>query len=115
MPHAEKKIAFDHFHIAQSLTDALNETRKAELLKLEQNLKKEAYQTRYYWLKNPANLKEHHWKKLNELKDSFVNTTLFWYFKERARSIWKGNRVRGAKSSWVEWISLAKAAKIPAL
>lgn len=115
VPHADKKISFDHFHIAQSLTDSLNETRKAELLRLEQNVRKEAYQTRYYWLRSSANLKEHHWKKLNELKGHFVNTTLFWYFKERARSIWKGNRVRGAKSSWIEWIGLAKATKIPAL
>lgn len=115
VPHAEKKIAFDHFHIAQSLTELLNETRKAELLKLEQKIRKEAHQTRYYWLKNPANLKEYHWQKLNELKGSLVNTSLFWYFKEQARGIWKGNKVRGAKSSWQEWIGLAKATGIPTL
>lgn len=40
------------------------------------------------------------------------DTALVWYFKEKARDIWKGNRVRGAKSAWQEWIGLAKASSI---
>lgn len=41
-----------------------------------------------------------------------VNTGLSWVFKEQARLIWKGNRVRGAKSQWQEWLALIKASRI---
>ncbi|MCM2681550.1 transposase, partial [Echinimonas agarilytica] len=73
------------------------------------------HRSRYHWLRNRHHLKAHHGEQLNALTGHLVDTSLVWYFKEKARDIWKGNRVRGAKSAWQEWIELALVANIPAL
>ncbi|NVK43994.1 MAG: ISL3 family transposase [Oceanospirillaceae bacterium] len=112
VPSAQKKIAFDHFHIAQALTDALNATRKAELLTIDSRLRLEIHRSRFHWLRSRHSLADHHRQQLNSLATALSDTALVWYFKEKARDIWKGNRVRGAKAAWEEWIGLAKASLI---
>jgi len=112
VPDARKKIAFDHFHIAQSLTDALSATRKAEMRTVDMHLRQEAHQSRFHWLRNRHTLTDIQREKLNRLTMALSDTALVWYFKEKARDIWKGNRVRGAKAAWQEWIGLAKASSI---
>lgn len=112
VPKARNKIAFDHFHIAQSLTEALNTTRKRELLTLDSQLRQEVHRSRFHWLRNRHSLTDSHRQQLNTLVAALSDTALVWYFKERARDIWKGNRVRGAKAAWKEWIGLAKASSI---
>lgn len=109
---AHRKIAFDHFHIAQALSDALNATRKSELHSADASLRRIAHQSRYAWLKRRDRLDERERATLNWLSSQFSNTTIAWYLKEKARKIWKGNRVRGARAAWQEWIRLAKASDI---
>lgn len=115
IPDAQKKIAFDHFHIAQSLTNALNMTRKSELMALDHSLRLEVHRTRFHWLRNRHSLTETHKQQLNGLVAALSDTALVWYFKEKARDIWKGNRVRGARAAWKDWIGLAKASGIKPL
>ncbi len=112
IPEARTKIAFDHFHIAQSLTNALNTTRKGELLLVDSQLRQTVHRSRFYWLKNRHSLSASQRDQLNRLVTALSDTALVWYFKEKARDIWKGNRVRGAQSAWREWIGLAKASSI---
>lgn len=109
---AHRKIAFDHFHIAQALSDALNATRKSELHSVDASLRRVAHQSRYAWLKRRDRLDERERATLSWLSSQFSNTTIAWYLKEKARKIWKGNRVRGARAAWQEWIRLAKASDI---
>ncbi len=80
IPEARKKVVFDHFHIVQSLKDTLNTTRKGGLLLVDRQLRQTAHRSRFHWFKN---------------RHSLSNTALVWYFKEKVRDIWKGNRVRG--------------------
>lgn len=109
---AHRKIAFDHFHIAQALNDALNATRKSELHAVDASLRRAAHQSRYAWLKRRDRLDERERATLSWLSGQFSNTMIAWYLKEKARKIWKGNRVRGARAAWQEWIRLAKASDI---
>lgn len=109
---AHRKIAFDHFHIAQALNDALNATRKSELHSVDASLRQAAHRSRYSWLKRRDRLNERERATLSWLSSQFSNTTIAWYLKEKARKIWKGNRVRGARGAWQEWIGLAKASGI---
>lgn len=109
---AHRKIAFDHFHIAQALNDALNATRKAELHTVEASLRQDVHRSRYSWLKHRRRLDEQERAKLNRLSRQLSKTTIAWYLKEKARTIWQGNRVRGARASWQDWIRLAKASDI---
>ncbi|RCU42864.1 ISL3 family transposase [Corallincola holothuriorum] len=113
--NARNKIAFDHFHIAQNLNQALHVTRKDEVRQVDMHLRQQIHRTRYYWLRHRGSLEDKQRAQLNELTPHLSNTALVWFFKEKARDIWKGNRVRGAKAAWQEWIGLAKAAAIPAL
>jgi len=115
VPEAYKKIAFDHFHIAQSLTKALNTTRKAELVTLNHDLRQEVHRTRYHWLRNRHALDEARKQQLDRLVKALSDTALVWYFKEKARDIWHGNRVRGARAAWEEWLSLARVSAIKPL
>lgn len=115
IPNAKRKIAFDHFHIAQSLLEALNATRKSELRQVDQNLRKYIHQTRYSWMRNRHTLEPKQKSQLSALVFELPDTALVWYFKEKARDIWKGNRVRGARTAWQEWIDLARASGIKPL
>jgi len=115
IPDARSKIAFDHFHIAQSLLETLNVTRKSELLQVDHRLRKHVHQTRYHWMRNRHTLNLQQKSQLDALVCQLSDTALVWYFKEKARDIWKGNRVRGASTAWREWIDLAKVSGIKPL
>lgn len=108
-PNAERKIAFDHFHIAKLLTEAVNHIRKADLFRLVPSMRQEAHRTRFSWLKRQENLCDTDKDRVNKLIPFMMNTALAWYFKELARNIWHGRRVRGAKQRWNDWINLVKA------
>jgi len=114
-PDAEKRIAFDHFHIAKLLTEAVNAIRRDEIYRLSPSMRQEAHRTRFFWLKQRHNLPAHSQERLNKLVPSLMDTALAWYFKEQARDIWYGNCVRGTKQRWLEWIVLVKASNIKAL
>lgn len=109
---ADNKIAIDHFHISKLLTEAVDAVRKRELIELSPSLRKEAHLTRYFWLKRRHHLTDMAKERLNQLVPSLLNTALAWLFKEQARDIWHGNRVRGAKQRWYDWIALVKAGAI---
>lgn len=115
IPNAERKIAFDHFHIAKLLTEAVNKIRKADLFGLAPSMRQEAHRTRFSWLKRQENLCDTDKERVNKLVPAMMNTALAWYFKELARNIWYSNRVRGAKQRWSNWIALAKATELKPL
>ncbi|WP_218997241.1 ISL3 family transposase, partial [Shewanella algae] len=115
LPNAERKIAFDHFHVAKMLTEAVNRIRKEELLRLAPSMRQEAHRTRFYWLKRRDNLSKPDRERVNRLIPAMMNTALAWYFKEQARNIWHGNSVRGTKQRWTDWIALVKASGLKPL
>lgn len=115
LPNAERKIAFDHFHVAKMLTEAVNRIRKDELFRLAPSMRQEAHRTRFYWLKRRDNLSDPDRERVNRLIPAMMNTALAWYFKEQARNIWHGNSVRGTKQRWKDWIALAKASGLKPL
>lgn len=66
-PQAE--VVFDHFHLKQAISKAVDETRRAE------RKEKEALKgTRYLWLKRPENLKEGQRKDLEALLSHGLKT-----------------------------------------
>lgn len=107
-----KKIAFDHYHVAQLLTKAVDHIRKSEIKKLDAALRREAHRTRYYWLRNRNNLTDKHKQRLNPFITYRQETSLAWYFKEWAREIWHGYRVKGARKNWDEWLGLIEVTNL---
>jgi transposase len=56
LPDAKQKVAFDHFHIVQSLSEAVNQTCKRELHRVDFGLRKTIHRTRYHWLRRASRL-----------------------------------------------------------
>ncbi len=75
---AQEKIAFDKFHVAGHLGDAVDRVRRAEHRRLagadDQRLKG----SRYRWLTNPENMDEERWEQFAELRDSALQTARAW-------------------------------------
>ncbi len=112
---AHRKIAFDHFHIAQVLTKALDETRKNDMRRADRSLHHQIHRSRYVWLRQRGSLELSQVRQIKQLSDTLKDTGLVWYLKEKARDIWRGYRVKGARAAWKDWIELARATEVRAL
>lgn len=112
---AHRKIAFDHFHVAQMLTKALDDTRKADMRRADQSLRQEIHRSRFLWLRQRKSLESRQIHQMKQLSDNLKDTGLVWYLKEKARDIWKGYRVKGARSAWNDWIQMARLTDVRAL
>lgn len=113
--HAHRKIAFDHFHVAQMLSRALDVTRKADMAKADRSMRKGIHQSRYTWLRHRNSLDLQQVQQMRQLSEDLKDTGLVWYLKEKARDIWQGYRVKGARMAWQEWIHMARVTKVRAL
>ena len=97
------------------LTKLLNETRKADMKQADQSLRQEIHRSRFTWLRHGASLELEQIQQIQLLSNSLKHTGLVWYFKEKAREIWKGYRVKGARAAWNDWIQLAQLTGIRSL
>ena len=70
VPQADQKIAFDKFHIAQSLGRAVNRVRIEENKSLINQGIELLKGTRYSWLTNPENMSEEQWDNFEPLRNS---------------------------------------------
>jgi transposase len=106
VPGASRKIAFDKFHVAKHLGDAIDRVRReehAQLLRVGDDTLKG---TRYLWLRNPTEMTEATWRTLEELRPSVLRTGRAWTLKEAAMEIWtlrSGTAARQALLSWYDW------------
>ena len=95
VPDAQEKIAFDKFHVAGHLGDAVDRVRRAEHRRLagadDQRLKG----SRYRWLTNPENER---WEQFAELRDSALQTARAWGY-EHAMTLW-AYRSRRGRAPW---------------
>jgi transposase len=108
VPHAERKIAFDKFHVAQHLGDAVDKVRRIEhkaLLAAEGGSL--LTKSRYLWLQHPDNMTDKSWGRLKELKSANLKTARAWAIKTHAMCLW-GYKVRGwARKAWMSWYGWA--------
>jgi transposase len=107
IPDAETKIAFDKFHVAQHLSNAVDEIRRQEnkaLLTLgDERLKG----SKYLWLKNPAHISNERWGSFGSLRESSLKTARAWAIKELAMSLWHYIRRGWARKAWEKWYAWA--------
>lgn len=112
---AHRKIAFDHFHVAQLLNKVLNQTRKADMRRAGQGQRQDIHRHRFLWLLRRHALDGEQVNAIKQLTHQLQDTSLVWYLKEKARDIWRKHRVKGARAAWEEWIAMAKATQVKAL
>jgi transposase len=108
VPDAREKIAFDKFHVAKHLGDAVDRVRRSEHKELLDQGRNDLKGTRYLWLRNPENLSPQHWADLKDLRRRTLKTAEAWAVKEMMMSLW-GYKTRGwARKAWKRCLRWAK-------
>ena len=107
VPGGEEKIAFDKFHVAKHLGDAVDKVRRQE----HRSLMREGYEdlkgSKYDWLTNPANMTRQKKSQFQVLRDSTLKTARAWAIKELAMSLWHYSSRTWAEKGWKRWLSWA--------
>jgi len=108
VPEAQSKIAFDKFHVAQHLGDAVDKVRRAEhkaLLAAEgESL---LTRSRYLWLRHPDRMNTKSWQRLKELKAVNLKTSRAWAIKTHAMCLWGYKSRTWARKAWMAWYNWA--------
>jgi transposase len=107
VPGAERKIAFDKFHVASHLGDGVNDVRKQEHRALLAAGDTTLTRTKHLWLQNPANMKAERWEEFTSLRESALKTARAWALKETAMGLWRYRSLAWAKKAWKAWLGWA--------
>lgn len=107
VPEAEQKIAFDKFHVAKQLGDAVDRVRRVEHRALKAQGKETLSRTRYWWLSNPESMDADRWRDFGALRRSTLKTARAWAIKELAMTLWNYTRRGWAMRAWTAWLSWA--------
>ena len=108
VPDAERKIAFDKFHVAQHLGDAIDTVRRREHKRLKAEGDEQLAGTRYLWLKHPNNVSDRDWRgRFRALRESTLQTARAWAIRETAMSLWDYRSRAWATKAWRRWYAWA--------
>lgn len=112
LPGAKDKIAFDKFHVAKYLGEAVDKVRRQE----HKALMKEGYEdlkgSKYDWLYNPENMSRKQKQRFSVLRDSALKTARAWAIKELAMSLWNYISKAWAQKGWKRWLSWAMRSRL---
>ncbi len=112
LPDAAHKIAFDKFHVAKHLGEAVDRVRRQE----HKALMKEGYEdlkgSKYDWLYNPENMTRQQKLRFSILRDSALKTARAWAIKELAMSLWNYVSKTWAEKGWKRWLSWAQRSRL---
>ena len=112
VPGADQKIAFDKFHVAQSLGKAVNKVRVEENKALINEGISLLKGTRYHWLTNPENMSEEQWDNFEPLRNSTLKTARAWAIREMAMTLWNYKSRVWAIKAWKKWLSWAQRCRL---
>lgn len=107
IPGAEKKIAFDKFHIAQHLSKAVDQVRRQENKVLLAEGDERLKGTKYLWLLHPDHFREDRWTAFEPLRTGTLRTARAWAIKTLAMELWRYRRRGWARRAWLRWYSWA--------
>ncbi len=112
LPDAESKIAFDKFHVAKYLGDAVDKVRRQEHKTLMAQGYDDLKGSKYDWLYNPANMSRRQKTRFKTLRDSALKTARAWAIKELAMSLWHYVSKTWARKAWEQWLSWAVRSRL---
>lgn len=107
LPDADRKIAFDKFHVAQHLGRAVDQVRRTEHKALSAEGDDRLKGTLHLWRFNPENLDTERWAAFEPLRTSALKTARAWAIKELAMSLWDYRRRGWARKAWLAWYGWA--------
>lgn len=112
IPEAKDKIAFDKFHVAKYLGEAVDKVRKAEHKTLQEQGRDDLTGSKYTWLRNPQNMSSQHWREFKALRESVLKTARAWAIKEFGMSLWHYVNRTWAEKGWKRWLSWAVRSRL---
>ncbi len=101
-PKAE--ICYDHFHVTQLITRAVDQVRKNEQKTIEDpELRKLFFRSRFLVLFNEENIPEHRVEQFEKVKAISDKTARAWALKESFREIWTCGTSECATALFKKW------------
>lgn len=97
IPQADQKIAFDKFHVAKYLGDAVDKVRRSEHRALVSEGDRTLTGTEYDRLRNPTGETQRQAREQKAIRTSNLKTARAWAIKEHAMCLW-----HYASRTWVE-------------
>lgn len=107
IPSAREKIAFDKFHVAKYLGDAVDKVRKQEHKTLMRDGYEDLKGTKYDWLTCLRNLNRKRQCEFKVLRESTLKTARAWAIKDLAMKLWCYVSRTWAEKGWVQWYAWA--------
>ena len=112
LPEAEEKIAFDKFHVAKYLGEAVDKVRRQEHKALMAEGYEDLKGSKHDWLYNPGNMTRKQKVRFKSLRDSTLKTARAWAIKELAMSLWHYVSKTWAQKGWEQWLSWAVRSRL---
>lgn len=112
VPEAEEKIAFDRFHVAKHIGDAVNKVRSDEHRAFCAEGESPLVRSKYLWLRRAESLDSDDELRLEALCRSAKKTARAWSLKELAVSLWCFNAKGWARRAWLRWCSKAMRSRL---
>ncbi len=106
LPDGGRKIAFDKFHVAAHLGDAVNKVRSQEHRQLQKAGDDSLASTRHLWLYHPDRVPAGHRLRFEELISGTSKTARCWHLKEVAMMMWETRdraEARAIFNGWYSW------------
>jgi transposase len=103
VPNAAAKIVFDRYHIMTHMNKAVDEVRKAEHRRLQEQDDDTLKRTKYLWLFSEENLPKRYADWFAQLKSLHLKTGRAWAIKESLRDLWNYRRKGWAMRHWKDW------------
>lgn len=107
LPEANTKIAFDKFHVAMHLGDAVDRVRRAENRALRAEGDDTLKGTKHMWLYHPDRLPEKQSARFEILVRKTLKTARAWMLKELAMEMWESNDRATAREIFDGWYAWA--------
>src|SRR5210317_139459 len=112
LPEAEEKIAFDKFHVAKYLGEAVDKVRRQEHKALMAEGYEDLKGSKHDWLYNPENMTRKQKIRFKSLRDSTLKTARAWAIKELAMSLCHYVSKTWARKGWEQWLSWAVRSRL---
>ena len=112
LPDAERKIAFDKFHVAKYLNEAVDRVRRQEHKALMSEGWEDLKGTKYDWLTNLRNLSRKRQCEFKVLRASTLKTARAWAIKDLAMHLWDYVSRTWAEKRWKQWLSWAVRSRL---
>lgn len=103
VPHPERKMVYDRFHVMKDMLIAVDTVRKRESRALAALDDQRLRGTKYLWLRSRENVPRRDQRRFAELKRSCLKTSRAWAIKEQLRHLWDLKTEMNAIRFWKSW------------